>query len=295
MKEIVIISGKGGTGKTSIAASFAMLTSNIVIADCDVDAADLHLVLNHKIQHRKLFKSGLKADINPDRCTDCGKCYEICAFDAITRKSSKEEDRNKYKIDPFSCEGCAVCAYFCPAKAINLKEAVCGEWFVSNTHNGPFVHAKLGVAAENSGKLVSQVRQKAKEIAEQNNHDLILVDGPPGTGCPVIASIGGADTVLIITEPTFSGKHDLERVIELAGHFNIPVNVCINKYDINLEIAKEIEIEVKKRGINFAGKIPYDIAITEAQLNGKTVVEYAPESKASSAITNIWYNLINSI
>ncbi|MDZ7262154.1 MAG: ATP-binding protein [candidate division KSB1 bacterium] len=286
MKELVIISGKGGTGKTSLAASFAALAQNKVLADCDVDAADLHLILAPNIQHREDFYGGKKAFINQDKCTECGKCLEVCRFEAISAD---------FVVDPISCEGCGVCVYFCPVQAIDFNENRSGERFISETRFGPMVHARLGVAEENSGKLVTLVRRQARLIAEKYGKELIIVDGAPGVGCPVIASITGADAVLVVTEPTLSGVHDLERVVSLAaGHFNIKTFVCVNKYDLNLAMTDRIEAYCRDKAIYFAGRIPYDDVVTEAMIHGKSVVEYSA-GRTVEAIKKIWESMLELI
>ncbi len=278
MKELVVLSGKGGTGKTSIVASFAALARNIVLADCDVDAADLHLVMDPKIITREEFRSGYEAIINKDLCTECSKCRELCRYNAIS------ED---FVVDKISCEGCGVCEEFCPVGAIELRECVSGEWFVSETRYGPMVHAKLGIAEENSGKLVTMVRNKAREIAEQKDSLLILVDGSPGIGCPVISSLTGASLVLIVTEPTVSGLHDMERVLSLVDFFKIQSMVCVNKHDLNLKITEKIEAKCQQQEVRLVGKIPYDNVVTRAQLMGVSVVEYSGDH-VSMAIRRIW-------
>ena len=278
MKQIVIISGKGGTGKTVLTASFAALARNKVMADCDVDAADLHLLLKPDIKERHLFKSGRTAVINRALCVECGRCVAVCRFEAVS---------SKYTVDPVACEGCAFCSYACPANAVIMEENTCGEWFVSDTRFGTMVHAKLGIAEENSGKLVSLVRQKAKDIAEKQASDWIIIDGSPGIGCPVIASISGVDFAVVVTEPTLSGLHDADRVIKVAGHFNIPVRVVINKYDLNAEMAEKISDYCAKNKIPLAGKIPFDRAVVEAMVEGKTITEYK-DSDASKEVVNIW-------
>jgi len=276
MKELVVISGKGGTGKTSIVASFAALAESKVLADCDVDAADLHLVLEPEIEYTEDFSGGKRASIISQKCEHCGKCYDVCRFDAVKRSADLDEVASvDYQIDPISCEGCGVCVRVCPKDAIAFEPAINGQWYRSRTRHGPLVHAKLGIAEENSGKLVTLVRNQAKEIAEQGNLNLIIIDGSPGIGCPVIASITGADLVLVVTEPTQSGKHDLERVTALTGHFGIPTLVCINKWDLNPEVTSEIEALPRKRSARIAGKVRYDNAITEAQIRKLSVVEYA--------------------
>lgn len=284
MKELVIISGKGGTGKTSITASFAALAQDAVLADCDVDAADLHLVLNPTIQRRETFTSGHAAEIRETDCTQCGLCESLCRFDAIRGG----------RVDPLACEGCGVCVEFCPAKAIDFPEQVCGEWYVSATRCGNMVHAHMNPGAENSGKLVSIVRREARKIAEQLNSEYLLVDGPPGIGCPVIASITGADAVLVVSEPTLSGEHDLWRVLELATHFKIPAMICINKWDINPLIAERIESMAKTYGATPVGRIPYDSAVTTAQINARTLVEDSNEG-AARAVREIWSNICSTI
>ncbi len=291
MKEIVVISGKGGTGKTSLVASFAALAERPVLADCDVDAADLHLVLQPDIKRRQRFSGGKRARIVPGECTGCGTCYELCRFDAVVRSQAHDGASNgRYGIDPIACEGCGVCAWFCPAKAVELSEAVSGEWFVSNTRHGPMVHAKLGIAEENSGKLVTLVRNEAKALARQDGHSWVIVDGSPGIGCPVIASITGADLVLIVTEPTLSGEHDLERVAELARHFGIPVAVCVNKYDINVSIADRIAQRAQEGGCALAGNIRYDRAVTDAQIAGVALVEHC-DLPVAHDVRKVWQGI----
>jgi MinD superfamily P-loop ATPase len=284
MRELVIISGKGGTGKTSITASFATLAKNAVLADCDVDAADLHLILNPEIRERHDFYSGHEAVIREADCAGCGLCNDLCRFDAVKKSG------DKFQIEPSSCEGCGVCVEFCPVKAIDFPNRLCGEWFISNTRFGPMVHARLGIGAENSGKLVSTVRQQARQFATAVQADWILVDGPPGTGCPVIASLTGADAVLAVTEPTLSGQHDLLRVLELTRHFQIPAFICVNKWDINPAMTATIEAAATLSGATVLTRIPYDRSITEAQLRGQSVVEYS-EGIASQFIQTLWEKL----
>jgi len=275
MKELVVISGKGGTGKTSITAALAALAHGAVLADCDVDAADLHIVLSPNVRQTSDFSGGRQAAIDPTQCIGCGLCADMCRFDAIHLEGPANEVLGKtYRVDPVACEGCKVCVEFCPVKAIGFHEAVNGQWFVSDTRLGPMVHAKLGIAEENSGKLVTLIRRKAKEIAEERKSDLVLVDGSPGIGCPVIASITGADLVLIVTEPTLSGRHDLARVADLTANFGIRALLCINKADINPQMTAQISEEARRRGITVVGEIPYDDAFTKAQIMKATVVEY---------------------
>ncbi len=290
MREWVVISGKGGTGKTSIVASFAALAAPCVLTDADVDAADLHLLLDPQTVHRENFSGGSRARIRPGHCLACGKCEEICRFDAITRDGPGNGRVDKtYRIDPIACEGCGVCAYFCAEKAIEFGPVVNGELFVSETRHGPMVHAALGIAEENSGKLVSLVRTKAKAIAEERGLDLILIDGSPGIGCPVISSITGADQALVVTEPTLSGIHDLQRVVDLTAHFGIETQVCINKWDVNPGLTSDIEAEAHRRGVRVAGRVRYDPAVTRAQIHAQAVVERRCD--AADDVRNLWRNL----
>jgi len=294
LKELVVISGKGGTGKTSIVASFAALANNTVLADCDVDAADLHLILKPDIKQTHDFSGGKLAAVSTEKCIGCGRCEEVCNFDAalFTGPANDVVDRT-YAIDPIACEGCSVCAHFCPVKAIELKHAINGQWFISDTRFGPMVHAKLGIAQENSGKLVSLIRKQAKKIATEQNKDLIIADGSPGIGCPVIASIAGADLVLAVTEPTLSGQHDLDRVVELTEHFGIPTAICINKYDINPKVTKQIEKKCADKHVKVVGKIAYDNLVTEAQTVGKSIVEYT-NSKLRKQIVELWESILDT-
>jgi MinD superfamily P-loop ATPase len=288
MKEVVIISGKGGTGKTSIVGSFAALANNAVLADCDVDAADLHLLLEPDIKQSHDFSGGKLASVIAEKCIGCGKCAEVCNFDAVTLQGNSNNVVEKtYTIDDVSCEGCGVCVHFCPVNAIEFKDSVNGRWFVSETRFGPMVHARLGIAQENSGKLVSLIRKEAKRIADERNGNFIIVDGSPGIGCPVIASITGADLVLVVTEPTISGQHDLDRVIELTEHFGIPTIVCINKYDINPTITEDIEMKAQRKDLKVAGKIAYNTAVTKAQIAAKSIVEYS-DGELKAQVVSLW-------
>jgi MinD superfamily P-loop ATPase len=288
MKQIVVISGKGGTGKTSLVASLATLASKAVLADCDVDAADLHLVLQPSTIYREEFYGGKQARIDTSRCTDCGTCVDLCRFGAISRnRSDNGNTPQTTAIDPVACEGCGVCAWFCEEDAIDLVHRASGEWFLSETRHGPMVHARLAAAAENSGKLVSLVRSQARTTAETRNLDLVVVDGAPGIGCPVIASITGADLVLVVTEPTLSGIHDLERVIRLTKHFEIPAMVLVNKHDVNEELSNRAEQFAREQGAGIAGRVRYDDAVTKAQIRGLSVVEHSSNGAAAD-IVRVW-------
>jgi len=282
MKELVVISGKGGTGKTSVLAAFASMDENKIMCDADVDAADLHLIMDPTIRQSLDFQSGHTAFINKDKCTQCGLCRELCKWDAIS------ED---FEVDTIECEGCGVCVYFCPEGAIDFPLNTCGEWFVSDTRFGPMVHARLNIAEENSGKLVTLVRKEGKRLAEEKNISLILTDGPPGVGCPVIASIGGATALLIVTEPTVSGRHDMERVVQLAEYFKVPAMMCINKFDLNPDQASAIEEFARDKGVTVLGRIPFDPTFTKAMVQGKTIFEFDGNSQACKAIRAIWEEL----
>ena len=288
MKELVVISGKGGTGKTSIVAALATLAERAVLADCDVDAADLHLVMAPTIMQTEDFSGGSQARVDPDLCSACGQCEELCRFDAIRQDGPiNRQGAITFSVDAIGCEGCGVCAHFCPTGAIELAPVINGQWYISDTRGGPMVHARLGVAEENSGKLVSVVRMQAKKIAEQKDLDLVLIDGAPGIGCPVIASIAGADLVLVVTEPTLSGLHDLKRVADLTKHFRIETLVCVNKWDLNPDIASDIEREATERGIKVIGRVRYDQSVTQAQIRGQSVIEFAGNGAAFD-ILDMW-------
>ena len=284
MKELVVISGKGGTGKTSLVAAIASLAENKVLCDADVDAADLHLIMAPKVKMSTDFQSGHTAVIDRDKCTECGLCRDLCRYDAINEE---------FEVDSVACEGCGVCHYFCPEKAIDFPVNTCGEWFISDTRFGTMVHARLGIAEENSGKLVTLVRKEAKKIAEKNGLDLILTDGAPGIGCPVIASIGGASAILIVTEPTVSGEHDMKRVIELAEFFKVPAMVCVNKFDLNLDKTRDIEKFAAEKGLTFSGNIPFDPIFTKAMVQGQNIFEYSDNSESCQAVKQIWGKISN--
>ena len=283
MKQIALISGKGGTGKTTIAAAFAALASGKVIADCDVDAPNLYLVVNPEIREKREFKGSKTAVIAEEKCTKCGLCEERCRFDAIY----------DCEIDPFLCEGCGVCVISCPEDAICLEDRVSGYTYISDTNYGPMSHAQLKTAEEASGKLVTEVRRNSTELAKETQNNLILVDGPPGIGCPVIASLNGVDIALIVTEPSQSGLHDLKRILGVTEHFGVKPLVCINKHDLNREVTREIEAFCMAKSIVIVGKIPYDESITNAMVEGVPVVEFVPEkkSKAAEKITMMWHRI----
>lgn len=282
MKELVVISGKGGTGKTSLLAAFASLADKKALCDADVDAADLHLIMDPRVEERHDFESGHEAVINRDMCTQCGLCRELCRWNAIS---------GDFIVDPIVCEGCGVCYYFCPEKAIGFPLKTCGEWYISETRFGPMAHARLGIAEENSGKLVSLIRKEGKKLAEKKNLDLLLTDGPPGIGCPVIASLGGATAALIVAEPTVSGKHDMERVAELAAFFKVPAMVCVNKFDLNPEMGQAIEAFAREKNVTVMGRVPFDPVFTMAMVQGKTIFEFDDHSEGSRAVKDIWENL----
>jgi MinD superfamily P-loop ATPase len=285
VKQITVLSGKGGTGKTTLVASFAALTKKTVLTDCDVDAPDLHLLLNPQIMQKQEFVSSKVAVIDKEKCIQCGMCEKRCRFNAI-------EDLS---VDLVLCEGCGVCAYICPVQAVELKERVSGYTFISKTKYGPMSHARLNPGEENSGKLVTLVRKNAKQVAETENCGLILNDGPPGIGCPVIASLGGVDIGLIVVEPTLSGIHDMERALGMLNHFGIPSLVCINKYDINEENTDRIAEYCRSKGVEVVGRIPLDAVVTEAMVSGKTVVEYSPDNRVSQEIEMVWERVLSAL
>jgi MinD superfamily P-loop ATPase len=280
MEEILVLSGKGGTGKTSIVGSLAALAKSKVLADCDVDAADLHLLLSPSVKQETEFWSGQVASIDRERCTECFLCQDLCRFNAI----------KDFTVNPISCEGCGFCSHICPVEAITMEENMAGHWFISDTRYGPLVHARLGIAQENSGKLVAQVRQQARKIAEEQGLDYTISDGPPGIGCPVISSLSGVDLALLVTEPTLSGIHDLERVVGVCRHFGVPAVVCINKYDINEENTRRIEDYCRGGDIQVASRIPFDNAVTEALVRGVPVVEY-DNGRVSREMGKLWHNI----
>ena len=284
MKELVVLSGKGGTGKTSIVGSFAALAKNKVLADCDVDAADLHLLIQPVTKEKHEFWSGQVAFIDKQKCNQCGLCQELCRFNAI----------KGYRVKATSCEGCGLCSRICPTEAIAMKETMAGHWLISDSKYGTLVHARLGIAQENSGKLVALVRQQARQKAEEEGADYIISDGPPGIGCPVISSLSGADLALLVTEPTLSGIHDLERVLGVCHHFGIKALVCINKYDINEDNTRQIEAYCSNQDVEVASRIPFDEVVTTAMVKGLPVVEYG-DSEVSREIERLWHSIAGQL
>lgn len=286
MKEVVVISGKGGTGKTSITAAFAVLAGNdIVVADCDVDAADMHLLLEPDFANANDFYSGFLAEIDQDKCTQCGDCANICRFDAIPF------DTGLYTIDSLACEGCGYCERICPSEAIKMVEQKVGKWYISKLRiDCDMVHARLGIGAENSGKLVAKVKKEARLLAEKSKKNMVLVDGSPGVGCPVVSSLSGADFVVFVTEPTISGLHDLKRVHQLVKKFQIRSGCIINKYNLNMDMYLEIEKYLNKENIISLAKIPYDESFTEAMTMARTIIEY-DNNALSEILLAGWGNL----
>ena len=285
MKELVIVSGKGGTGKTSLTAAFSCLAGRHILCDADVDAADLHLLLAPEVVQRHDFMGGGKAVIDPERCNGCGQCRDLCRFAAIN---------GEFIVDPIACEGCGVCVDLCPAGAIDFPIQKCGEWFVSDTRMGPMVHARLGIAEENSGKLVSCIRREARRLAEEQDLEIIITDGPPGIGCPVIAAIGGATALVLVVEPTVSGLHDMSRLVDLARQFRVPCLLCINKFDLNLEMTQRLEDEARERKMQIVGRVPFDPLFTEAMIAARTVIEYRHDSRIAVAVREIWHSIVAS-
>ncbi len=284
MKQIAIVSGKGGTGKTSLVASLAALASQrVVTADCDVDAPDLHLILLPTIRERREFFGMKKASIDESKCTKCGSCLDHCRFGAV----------HDFQIDPALCEGCGVCKLVCPSEAVAMIDRPSGYAYISDTRFGPLVHAELFPGEEASGKLVAMVREMARTVAASHKRDLVLIDGSPGIGCPVIASLTGVDLALVVTEPTVTGEHDLERILDVAGHFGIKTLVCINKYDLNLVAARQIEDLCRVRGVEIAGKLPFDPSVVDAMVQAKPIVEVG--GPAAEAILGLWKNLAKQL
>ncbi len=285
MKQLTVLSGKGGTGKTTITASLAALADNSVIADCDVDAPDLHMLLHPQIIETQEFRGSKLAQIDSEKCVQCGLCQEACRFEAITDS----------QVDAMRCEGCGTCVLVCPENAIRLEERVCGQAFISRTKYGLMSHALLFPGEANSGKLVTLVRHNARQIAEKEKSDFVLIDGPPGLGCPVIASVSGIDVGVVVTEPTVSGIHDMKRVLRLLDHFKVLSLVCVNKHDINLANTRKIEQFCSKRGVEVMGKIPFDPIVTEAMVSEMPVIQYAPENVVAREVRAMWENISRSI
>ncbi|MDI3546463.1 MAG: hypothetical protein PWR10_115 [Halanaerobiales bacterium] len=279
MKKITVISGKGGTGKTTVISNMAALAENLVLADCDVDAPNMHLLLKPEITGERIFKSGKLAVRDESKCTECYLCLEFCRFGAISAN---------FEINPIKCDGCGVCAAFCPAGAIVLEEQETGYIYISESEFGPMIHARLKAGADNSGKLVSEVRKEADKVAKEKGMELILIDGSPGIGCPVIASLNGVDAALIVTEPTRSGLSDLKRVLEVTRHFGIPAMVVTNKYDLNEGIVAEIEEYCWQMDIPVIGRIPFDPVVNQSLRDGELLIRYREDSKPAQAIKTIW-------
>jgi MinD superfamily P-loop ATPase len=282
MNEIVILSGKGGTGKTSLTAAFATISNKIVVADCDVDAANLHLILNPENYSERNFTTGYTAVIEYTTCTNCGLCIEYCRFDAISFQ------QGKVTISAISCDGCKLCSRICPSNSIHMIPNDKSRWYAGNYRNGKMIHARLAPGEENSGKLVNVVRENARKTAQETGWETIIIDGPPGTGCPVISSVTGTNTAIIVTEPTNSGFHDMKRVLEITANFKVKSVVVINKYDLNETITNRIESWCNENNIPVAGKIPFDEQIVEAMINCQSITEWKPESKVSKEIIRIW-------
>lgn len=285
MKEVVVISGKGGTGKTSVTASLALLAGrDAVLADCDVDAADLHLLLRPDFAHAEPFVSGEVAVVDPARCRGCGRCLEVCRFEAVSRTDGRTI------IDPTSCEGCGYCARVCPEQAITNQRQTVGQWYRSRCRTGAsMVHARLAIGADNSGKLVARVKQEAHRLAEVGGHPLLLVDGAPGVGCPVVSSLSGADLVLLVTEPTVSGRHDLQRVRQLIDTFGLPSACILNKADLSLAGRDALLGDLTAGGVPLLAEIPYRDSVPAALAAGKTILEHDPE--LATIIERAWDGL----
>ncbi len=282
MKEITVISGKGGTGKTSITAAIASVADHAIFCDNDVDASDLHLILTPEIKERNLYAGAWQVNIDVGKCRSCNICLENCGFQAISVVDSRTE------INPYLCEGCRLCERLCPEKAIQSVQSMQSEWYVSDTRFGPLIHARMGVGEENSGKLVSQIRKKAQEIARLNGADYIINDGPPGIGCAVISSLSGVSEVLLVAEPSMSGLHDLKRLVKLIRSFGIKMVGLINKFDIDLKLSEEVESFMERSSIPVVGKIPYNNGMVSSLVQKKTIVEHDPESEISQVILNVW-------
>lgn len=289
MKQITIISGKGGTGKTVFSAALAALVESKVMVDGDVDAANLYLILKPEVEEDGLYSGGQKAFINSDLCTGCGLCIPVCRFSAI-----EPTEDGKMKIEPISCEGCGLCSYVCPAQAISMKDNFSGRWFVSSTQYGPFVHARLGAGEENSGKLVTEIRKKARLIAETHGLEYIILDGPPGIGCPVIASLSAVDLAVVVTEPSISGIHDMERVVQVTRHFGIKVACVVNKFDLSEKLSAEAERWCQENSVPVVARIPFSEAVVDSVIKGLPVTQ-AEDQTVAAEIRKAWQHIVNLI
>jgi len=291
-QELAVLSGKGGTGKTSLAASLAILADQVVLADCDTDAPDMHIVLSPRTEEKGDFTAGHLAVIDKDKCNRCGLCSDLCRFHAISCEPGSNGS-SACRVGEADCEGCGVCVRFCPSDAISFPMRRCGEWRISRTRAGMMAHASLDIPGENSGKLVSLLRAKARDLAAAANVPLVIIDGPPGIGCPVIASVTGASHLLLVTEPSLSGEHDLRRAIELAAHFRIPTSVCVNRWDINPDVTDRIESLAWDLGAHPVGRIRLDPGVTAAQMQGRAVVE--TDTPAAADIRCLWNTLMRRV
>lgn len=290
MKQLVVLSGKGGTGKTSLTAALAHLASlgeprvPAVLVDADVDAANLGLVLQPDFAERHEFWGGSLAEIDPQQCHACGACADVCRYDAIISGVT-------YAVDPTACDGCAACVYACPEQAIRMVQQLEGEWFHSQTRYGPLFHAELYPGRENSGKLVTLVKQFARLLATDQEIPLVIVDGPPGIGCPVISASAGADLALVVTEPSLSGQHDLQRALAMLKHFKVQAWVLINKADLYPQGCAEIHQFAAQSGVEVIGEVPFDPSVVAAMTQGQPVTAYQPQSAASIVMRAVWQTL----
>jgi MinD superfamily P-loop ATPase len=289
MKEIIVISGKGGTGKTSVTAALAATGPVKVLADCDVDAADLHLILQPEVRRTVDFYAGQLASVDPLLCIGCGSCADHCRFDAVTVAAD-----GKWQIRPEFCEGCAVCLHVCPAQAVTMNDRKCGQWFFSDTRHGVMVHAALGIGQENSGKLVTTVRRESAAMAHKEGAQVLLTDGPPGIGCPVIACMSNADMALLVTEPSVSALHDLERAVQLARHFSLPCACVLNKSDVHRQTADEVRAFCLEHKVPVLAELPYDTAVTQAQLQGRSITETDPD-RWRPVFENLWTTMLDML